>query len=78
MPTVDSDWHAKKERQDAMINAFLEAKPHTIDGSHDVLRARLWGLGLRGDYLDAEVRQAVGRKQAMKEVKHGQGNSRQA
>ena len=62
MPTISEDWHAKKERQDAYINAFLEAKPHTIDGSYDVLRARLWALGLRGDYLDSEMRQAVARK----------------
>ena len=60
--SVSEDWHAKKERQDAFIQAYLDAKPHSIDDSEDVLRARLFGLGLRGDYLAAEVRQAVGRR----------------
>jgi hypothetical protein len=59
MPTVSENWDAKKVRQDAIIEAFIQG-----DDSPDVLRARLFGLGLRSDYLAAEVFQATGRRQA--------------
>ena len=60
--TVASDWHAKKEKQDAYVQNFIEANPGDIDASESVLMARLKGLGLCGDYLASEVRQAMARR----------------
>lgn len=57
MPTVSEDWHAKKVKQDAMVDEFING----VD-SEAVLRARLYGLGLRGDYLESEVQQAFMRR----------------
>lgn len=57
MRDVSEDWHAKKERQDAIVTEFINGPD-----SEEVLKARLYGLGLRGSYLEDEVRQAVGRK----------------
>lgn len=52
MPTQsESLWRANKERQDQCVQDYLNG----ID-SEDVLRARLYGLGLRGDYLESEMR----------------------
>lgn len=61
MTVSESKWRELKERQDAMINEFLDG----VD-SEDVLLARLYGLGLRGDYLESEVRQAKARKHGRK------------
>ena len=60
--TVAEDWHAKKELQDAYVQQFIDAKPGDVDASESVLMARLSGLGLRGDYLMAEWRQATVRR----------------
>ena len=60
--TYVEDWHAKKEKQDAIVQNFIQAKPGDIDSSESVLMARLSGLGLRGDYLASEVRQAMARR----------------
>ena len=60
--TVSEDWHAKRERQDAMIEAFIQAKPGDVDASESVLMARLKGLGLHADILASETRQAIARR----------------
>ena len=62
MPTVSEGWHVKKEMQDAIIDGFINAQSGSIDASESVLMARLSGLGLRGDYLASEVRQAMARR----------------
>lgn len=62
MPTVADDWHVKKEMQDAIIDSYINAAPTSIDASESVLMARLSGLGMRGDYLASEVRQAMARR----------------
>jgi hypothetical protein len=59
MPTVaESLWLEKRERIEQCCKDFIEAKPLSIDDSIDVLRARLFGLGLRGQDLDITVRKA--------------------
>src|SRR3954471_23290661 len=57
MTVSESAWRELKEKQDAMVEEFING----IDSEH-VLRARLYGLGLRGDYLESEVRQAIARR----------------
>lgn len=52
-------WKEQKAKQDRIIEEYLNGTDNK-----DVLMARLYGLGLRGDYLTAEVNQAVGRKEA--------------
>jgi hypothetical protein len=54
---AESKWHENKEKQDAMVNEFIAGHD-----SVEVLKARLYGLGLRGDYLESELAQAVARK----------------
>lgn len=63
MPTVSEDWHWQKAKQDAMVEDFILGNDST-----DVLSARLFGLGLRGDYLKAEVRQADERREEHREA----------
>lgn len=58
MSVSENKWRELKERQDACINAFIDGSFN----SENVLRARLRELGLWGDYLESEVKQAVARK----------------
>lgn len=55
--TSESVWKQNKETQDRYVDEFINGTD-----SEDILRARLCGLGLRGDYLASEVHQAVARK----------------
>lgn len=54
MPTVSEDWHAKKEKQDAILKRYVGGEL-----SLAVLEASLYALGLRNDYLASEVRFAI-------------------
>lgn len=59
MPTVaEPIWPTQLERRGQIIDDYIVAKPGTIDASDAVLRARLYGNGLRGQDLWAEVRLA--------------------
>ena len=55
-------WDELKRLQDQYVNEFINSSTpyHTAF----ILRWRLESLGLRGEYLDQEVRQAVARKAA--------------
>lgn len=59
MPTVaEPIWPGKEERRTLCITEFVRARPGDVDDSLDVLRARLFGLGLRLDDLRLEVSRA--------------------
>lgn len=59
MPTIsESLWPDKKERIARYVEDYIKAAPRTIDASEDVLTARLFGLGLRGQDLYLEVHKA--------------------
>lgn len=59
MPTTSEPLYQEfKERLDGAIKDFIEASPGTVSDSSDVLRARLFGLGLRGESLNYEVKNA--------------------
>lgn len=59
MPTVaEMIWPERDERIRICVQQFVEASPRDIDDSEDVLKARLFGLGLRGQDLQLEFRNA--------------------
>jgi hypothetical protein len=59
MPTVaESMWLARKERVDEAVRDFVKAARGSVDDSVDVLSARLFGAGLRGQDLKSQVRLA--------------------
>jgi hypothetical protein len=59
VPTIsESLWSDKKERIARYVEDYIKAAPRTIDASEDVLTARLFGLGLRGQDLYLEVHKA--------------------
>jgi hypothetical protein len=59
MPTISEPiWREKQERVEQAIKDFIEAERHSVDDSEDVLRARLFGFGLRGEDLHLEVHRA--------------------
>lgn len=63
MPTIAEPlWREKQERVALAIKDFVEAIPRSIDDSPDVLAARLFGYGLRGQDLALELREASQRK----------------
>jgi hypothetical protein len=71
MPTVsESTWLDRKERIEQTISDFVGAKRLSIDDSVDVLSARLFGLGLRGQDLKTEVRLAEMEKIQYRERNH--------
>lgn len=52
MPTIsEPTWQEREERQKQVIKDYIEAKHNEIDDSVDVLRARLFALGMRGEDL---------------------------
>jgi hypothetical protein len=59
MPTISEPplWELLERRAEA-IKEFIDASPDTVSSSVDVLRARLFGLKLRGQDLDLEVKRA--------------------
>lgn len=64
MPTIaEPIWPECDARIKQAVVDFVTAKPREIDDSEDVLTARLFGLGLRGQDLRAEVYAAVVAKQ---------------
>lgn len=63
MPTVaESREPERTERIAQSVKEFIEARPLTINDSEDVLRARLFSLGLRGTDLSLEVSRAKMKK----------------
>lgn len=63
MPTVsEPTWRDIQERAERVIKEFVEAKHFSVDDSADVLRARLFAYGLRGDDLKSAVRLAEEKK----------------
>lgn len=59
MPSIgEPTWRSLKERREQCVRDFHAAIPGTVSYSPDVLAARLFGLGLRGQDLKAEVRLA--------------------
>jgi hypothetical protein len=60
MPTVaESTWLETRERIQQAVKNFVEARFRDIDDSEDILSARLFALGLRGQDLKAEVYRAA-------------------
>jgi len=60
MPTIAEPlWPERHARVAQAIREFVEAAPRSIDDSEDVLSARLFGLGLRGQDLYLEVHHAA-------------------
>ena len=56
MPTVaEPIWPEQDERRALCVKQFIEARPNDIDDSEDVLRARLFALGMRGHDLQMQV-----------------------
>lgn len=53
MPTVSEDWHAKKEKQDAILKRYVAG-----EFGFFAMKASYFALGLRGDSLSHEVRRA--------------------
>lgn len=51
-------WPERDERIKIAVQQFVAAKPRDIDDSEDVLRARLFGYGLRGQDLQSEFNHA--------------------
>ena len=60
MPTVaESTWLETRERIQQCVKDFVDARFRDIDDSEDILSARLFGLGLRGQDLKSEVYRAA-------------------
>ncbi len=63
MPTVaESTWLETRERIQQASQDFINARFRDIDDSEDILAARLFALGLRGQDLKAEVYRAAALK----------------
>lgn len=63
MPTISEPvWREIQERVKIAVQQFIEATPQQINDSEDVLKARLFGYGLRGSDLDVEVWHAKDQK----------------
>lgn len=64
MSTVSEPiWPERDERIEIAVRQFVEAKPREVDDSSDVLSARLFGYGLRGQDLRSKMYDAVAAKQ---------------
>lgn len=57
MPTIsESPWPDLKDKKQLILDQYINAAPHSVDDSEDVLRARLFGLGYRlKSSVDTEV-----------------------
>lgn len=63
MPTISEPiWPERQERIKIAVHQFLEARPSDVNDSEHVLKARLFGYGLRGSDLDLEVWHAKDQK----------------
>lgn len=59
MPTISEPiWRDKEERIAQAIKDYIESKPGSIDYSEEVLRARLFAAGRRGQDLETDLRLA--------------------
>lgn len=70
MPTIsEPTWQDRDERIKIAVRDYVEAKPRTIDDSVDVLEARLFALGMRGQDLHTEAYAAQVRKEEHRKAK---------
>lgn len=70
MPTIsESPWPDLKDKKQLILDQYINATPHSVDDSEDVLRARLFGLGYRlKSSVDTEVNLANMAKQLKRKV----------
>jgi hypothetical protein len=63
VPTVsEPTWPERDDRIKIAVQQFVKAKSREVDDSEDVLKARLFGLGLRGQDLELEFSRAKTKK----------------